>query len=167
MALIRCPECSREVSDRAYACPSCGHPMREAGPRGQGQGLSYEYKSKKTIFGMPLVHIVYGPAWLVGFRPAKGFIAIGNVAVGVIAIGGFAAGLITLAGIGFGFVCIAGIAVGLGVGIGGIALGYLAVGGLAVGVYAIGGLGIGVHTLQNDPRILESVRKLFLNRRTG
>ncbi len=56
---------------------------------------------------------------------------------------------------------IAGIALGLGVGIGGIAMGYLAVGGLAVGVYAIGGLGIGVHTLQNDPRILDTVRKLF------
>ena len=161
MALIRCPECQREVSDRAYACPSCGHPLREAGLRGQGQANSYEYKSKKTIFGMPLVHIIYGPAWLVGFRPAKGFIAIGNVAIGVIAIGGFAAGLFTLAGIGFGFVCIAGIAVGLGVGIGGVAMGYLAVGGLAVGVYAIGGLGIGVHTLQNDPRILDAVRKLF------
>jgi len=159
MALIRCPECQREVSDRAYACPSCGHPLREAGLRGQGQAYSYEYKSKKTIFGMPLVHIVYGPAWLVAFRPAKGFIAIGNVAVGVIAVGGFAAGLFTLAGIGFGFVCIAGIAIGLGVG--GIAMGYLAVGGLAVGVYAIGGLGIGAHTLQNDPRLLDSIRQLF------
>jgi hypothetical protein len=135
--------------------------MREAGPAGRGQPLSYEYKSKRTIFGLPLVHIVYGPAWLVGFRPARGFIAIGNVAVGVIAIGGFAAGLITLAGIGFGFVCIAGIALGLGVGIGGIAMGYLAVGGLAVGVYAVGGLAIGVHTLQNDPRILDTIRKLF------
>ena len=161
MSLIRCPECQREVSDRAYACPSCGHPMREGGLRGHGQAYSYEYKSKKTIFGLPLLHIVYGPAWLVGFRPAKGFIAIGNVALGVIAIGGFAAGLFTLAGVGFGFVCIAGIAIGLGVGIGGIAMGYLAVGGLAVGVYAIGGLGIGVHTLQNDPRILDAVHKLF------
>ncbi len=66
-----------------------------------------------------------------------------------------------LPGIGFGFVCIAGIAVGLGAGIGGIAMGYLAVGGLAVGVYAVGGLGIGVHTLQNDPRILDTLHKLF------
>jgi len=161
MALIRCPECQREVSDRAYTCPSCGHPLREAGLRGKDQTFSHEYKSKRTIFGLPLVHIVYGPAWLVGFRPAKGFIAIGNVAVGVIAIGGFAAGLITLAGIGFGLVCIAGIAIGLGVGIGGIAMGYLAVGGLAIGVYAIGGLGIGVHTLQNDPRILDWLKRLF------
>ncbi len=29
MALIRCPECGREISDRAYACPGCGFPVRD------------------------------------------------------------------------------------------------------------------------------------------
>lgn len=29
MALIECPECSGEVSDRALACPHCGFPVRE------------------------------------------------------------------------------------------------------------------------------------------
>ncbi len=28
MALIPCPECSREISDKAAACPHCGNPMR-------------------------------------------------------------------------------------------------------------------------------------------
>ncbi len=27
MALINCPECNKEISDKAGACPSCGHPM--------------------------------------------------------------------------------------------------------------------------------------------
>lgn len=27
MALIRCPECGRNVSDRAQACPECGCPI--------------------------------------------------------------------------------------------------------------------------------------------
>lgn len=27
MALITCPDCGREVSDRAPACPSCGAPI--------------------------------------------------------------------------------------------------------------------------------------------
>jgi RNA polymerase subunit RPABC4/transcription elongation factor Spt4 len=27
MSLISCPECAREVSDRAVACPHCGNPM--------------------------------------------------------------------------------------------------------------------------------------------
>jgi hypothetical protein len=31
MALVTCPECGREISDQATACPGCGHPMA-AGP---------------------------------------------------------------------------------------------------------------------------------------
>ncbi len=27
MALIRCPECNREISDQAAACPGCGYPL--------------------------------------------------------------------------------------------------------------------------------------------
>jgi membrane protein YdbS with pleckstrin-like domain len=29
MALIACPECGKEVSTEAKACPSCGYPLRE------------------------------------------------------------------------------------------------------------------------------------------
>jgi len=132
-------------------------------PPGRSTGLpySYEYKSSKTVFGMPLVHIVYGPAWAGGLSPAKGFIAIGNIAVGVIAIGGFALGIFTLAGIGLGFICIAGMAFGIGAGVGGIATGYFALGGVAIGVYAIGGLAIGTHTLFNDPQMMDRFRRLF------
>ena len=28
MALTTCPDCGRQLSDRAYACPGCGHPLR-------------------------------------------------------------------------------------------------------------------------------------------
>lgn len=27
MALIKCPECAREISDKAVACPQCGFPI--------------------------------------------------------------------------------------------------------------------------------------------
>jgi len=27
MALINCPECNKEVSDKAVSCPNCGYPM--------------------------------------------------------------------------------------------------------------------------------------------
>lgn len=27
MALIRCPECGRQVSNRAISCPNCGYPI--------------------------------------------------------------------------------------------------------------------------------------------
>lgn len=29
MAIIRCPECGKEISDRAAACPNCGNPILE------------------------------------------------------------------------------------------------------------------------------------------
>lgn len=34
MALIKCPDCSREISTEASACPGCGRPM---GPAAQGE----------------------------------------------------------------------------------------------------------------------------------
>jgi len=32
MALINCPECNKEISDKAPACPGCGSPIAVAGP---------------------------------------------------------------------------------------------------------------------------------------
>ena len=29
MALIKCPECGKEISDKATACPNCGNPMNQ------------------------------------------------------------------------------------------------------------------------------------------
>ena len=34
MALIKCPECGRQVSDKAKACPDCGFPIAENRPDG-------------------------------------------------------------------------------------------------------------------------------------
>jgi hypothetical protein len=38
VALIECPECQRQISDMAAACPHCGHPtaVRDDYPRGLG-----------------------------------------------------------------------------------------------------------------------------------
>lgn len=29
MSLIKCPECGKEISDKAAACPNCGMPLRK------------------------------------------------------------------------------------------------------------------------------------------
>ena len=29
MALIKCPECGKEISDKAESCPHCGYPITE------------------------------------------------------------------------------------------------------------------------------------------
>ena len=113
---------------------------------GRPERWHYEYKSKRTLFGLPLVHVNFGRRdhW------ARGSIAIGNIATGFVALGGVAVGLFTLGGVSIGLLLalgavslgaasIGGVALGL-LAWGGIALGWLAVGGCAVGVYAAGGV---------------------------
>lgn len=34
MALIKCPECGKEISDRAAACPNCGCPIKSISTAG-------------------------------------------------------------------------------------------------------------------------------------
>ena len=101
----------------------------------------YEYKSKASLFGIPLVHIKmsrYGKPTV-----AKGIIAIGTFSIGVISIGAIPVGIISIGGIALGVVSFGGMALGLLLAIGGIALGTLAVGGMTVGLGAIGGLAVG------------------------
>ncbi len=95
----------------------------------------YEYKSKRKLFGLPLIHIHYG----YGPRVAKGIIAIGNIAIGGISIGGLALGGISFGGLSLGLLALAGCAIGL-LAFGGLAVGLLAIGGFAFGLYALGGM---------------------------
>ena len=89
----QCRECQREVSERALACPGCGapYPAKE-----KWDGWGYEYKSKTTLFGLPLLHIAFK------YRPnrvpvvARGVISIGQFGVGIINISQFGIGLLSL-----------------------------------------------------------------------
>ncbi len=44
MALISCPECGKEISDKAFACPHCGNPMNPQ-PQQLQQPQQEEYLS--------------------------------------------------------------------------------------------------------------------------
>lgn len=90
----------------------------------------YEYKSSRTLFGLPLIHIRLGER---GLCTARGIIAIGNCAVGALSIGGFS----------FGLVSVGGLSLGLLFALGGWAVGALAIGGLALGLLAFGGVAAG------------------------
>ena len=89
----------------------------------------FEYRSKTTIKGIPLIHINkrYGGT-------AKGIIAIGTIAIGVISLGGISIGLLSFGGISLGLIMAFG---GLAAG------GILSMGGLAISLlYAFGGAAI-------------------------
>lgn len=105
--------------------------------------VEYEYKSKRQIRGIPLIHINIG----MGLKKAKGIIAVGNVATGIIAVGAIAFGVLTFGALGIGVLAFSGIALALLFAVGGIAMGTVAVGGVAVGVLAIGGVAIGVYAI--------------------
>jgi RNA polymerase sigma factor (sigma-70 family) len=102
---------------------------------------SYEYRSRRTLLGLPLVHVRFnrdlsGP-------PAKGWIAIGTKAYGVVfAAGAYAVGFISWGALSVGAVALGGVGIGL-LAFGGVALGMAATGGGAIGYVAYGGGAIG------------------------
>lgn len=91
----------------------------------------YEYRSKKTLWGVPLVHVRFAAN---GIGIARGILAIGDGAVGLVAIGSAAFGGIALGGMSIGLIGLGGMTLGLLVGLGGVAAS-----GLAVGLAAVGG----------------------------
>lgn len=51
MALIHCPECNREISDQAVACPGCGYPIQKAAaPETEQQRILKEAREKDQVF---------------------------------------------------------------------------------------------------------------------
>jgi tRNA A-37 threonylcarbamoyl transferase component Bud32 len=113
-----------------------------------------DYRSKTTLFGLPLLHVTSGVDPLTGrVLVAKGIIAIGDRAQGVVAFGGVAAGGLAFGGVAMGVIAFGGCAVGL-VSFGGLAIAPIVIGGGACGYLAFGGKGIGAHVLDpmtNDP----------------
>jgi transcriptional regulator with XRE-family HTH domain len=103
----------------------------------------YEYKSKKTIGNVPLVHVNIG----LGVYVAKGILAIGNISIGCISLGLVALGGICVGALAVGVISLAAFALGLLFAAGGISIGTIAVGGVAIGIFAIGGLCIGMFSL--------------------
>ena len=88
-----CRECQHSVSEQATACPNCGAPFPA---REKWDGWGFEYKSKATLLGLPLLHISFK------FRPNRAPVP----AKGIFAIGQFACGIFTLSQFGIGVVSI-------------------------------------------------------------
>ncbi len=126
---VPCRECGVEVPREALTCPECSAP-RPACDVFTGEG--YEWKSRGTWMGSPLVHVAFGLDASGRPRKAQGVIAIGQHAVGGIAVGIYA----------FGFVAVGLVAIGLG------SCGVVAIAAVAAcGVNAVGPVAIGVTAL--------------------
>ena len=75
MALINCPDCNKEISDKAPACPGCGSPIASAPPiASKGTTIPYSdqevavmlSKKKKTSHILHLLlSIVTAGVWVI------------------------------------------------------------------------------------------------------
>jgi len=162
VALTQCRECQKEVSTQARGCPNCGAPYPV---RLKWQGSGFEWKSKKTFYGYPFVHIAFGRDAKGKLRVAKGFIAIGQFAVGVITIAQFGVGV--LFGFGqfiFGLTAIAQFAVAVVFGAGQLATGYVAIGQFVLAYYGLAQVGFAKYiwsTQNKDPEAVEFFRQIL------
>lgn len=97
----------------------------------------FEYKSRTSVFGIPLVHVKFGGGnGKVRLRDAaKGIIAVGNLAFGVVSVGIFSAGLLS-----FGLLSL-GLLFSLGV----VSLGAMAVGVVSIGIVTGGISSVGIY----------------------
>lgn len=104
---------------------------------GRRYHYEYEYKSKKMIGNLPLVHINLGLG-----RRAKGVIAIGTVAQGWLAVGLAAMGVFSLGIVSFGLFALATFAFGL-IALGSFSVGVISMGAVACGIFSMGALTFG------------------------
>lgn len=96
-----------------------------------------EWKSQKTLWGLPL--------WHVG-KNAHGIVAVGLKARGVIAIGVAARGIVSCGAFSLGVISFGAFALGL-LAIGMFALGIIAFGCIAAGIFAAGAVSLGIISL--------------------
>lgn len=132
--LIPCRACLKDVSREAERCPACGapSPALQTEPPAVGTHIARgrDWRTKKELFGLPLVHICYGRDEHGKLRTAKGIIAIGQFARGGIVIAQFGVGAV----FGLGQVVAAPIAIGQ------VAFGLIAIGQFGLGLL----LGVGM-----------------------
>lgn len=95
----------------------------------------FEYRSRRTLFGLPLLHVNLGR----GLRVARGVFAVGNIALGFFSAGAFSAGLFSFGALSLGLLLAVGaLSVGA-VAVGALSLGAVAFGAAACGSYAAAG----------------------------
>ena len=60
MAMIKCPECGKDVSDRASSCPNCGCPIESTSPSGTVKIKASVLKAPTGFNGNQKVSIISG-----------------------------------------------------------------------------------------------------------
>lgn len=112
-------------------------------PRRYVWASDFEYKSKRTLFGLPLVHI--NGKWggtakgvvAVGFKSC-GVVSVGFLSMGVLSAGCLSLGAVSLGALALGVLTLGAVSVGLLLALGAVAAGFVAYGAAAFGGFAAG-----------------------------
>lgn len=112
-------------------------------PRRYVWASDFEYKSERTLFGLPLVHI--NGKWggtakgivAVGFK-ARGVVSVGFLSMGVFSAGCLSLGAVSLGALALGVLALGAVSVGLLLALGAVAAGFVAYGAAAFGGFAAG-----------------------------
>lgn len=116
-----------------------------------------KWRTRASVFGIPLICIAYGTDDKGKPCVAKGLIAIGQFAVGLVAIGQVGIGLIGFGQFAVGVLAFGQLAVGLLAGFGQLAVGTFAGGQLVVGKFARGQCGWAQYMWSPDRTDMEAV----------
>lgn len=139
-ASAECRECGKPVIADAPKCKKCGA-LHPGNPDWKREG--FEWQSRGSWMGYPLVHVAFGSNARGRPRTARGIVAVGQRAIGVVALGiiaggGLAIGVVSVGVVSFGIVSVA-LACAIGVNaIAPYAVGVTALGIVARGVAAVG-----------------------------
>ena len=115
------------------------HPEAFLDPRDQPGSSAGEYRSARTLLGIPLYHFRLAAAEA-GSGPVVGWIAGGDRAIGILfAWGGYAVGTISVGALSGGLISLGAVSFGL-ISLGSVAFGMLAFGAMAYGYHAIASL---------------------------
>lgn len=117
-------------------------------------GVLYEYKSKRVICGLPLVHVHIGlkgcahGVFAFGLR-AKGVVSFGLLSMGLLSFGVLSMGLLAFGTFALGLLAFGAVAAGL-IAVGAVALGVFALGACAVGLFSVGAAAFGHYFALGD-----------------
>ncbi len=152
LLLILCLICQRRIR-RLRTDAIADNPNMLAKAQEMATHWNREYRSRRALLGLPLVHINIGGTPDGHIPVAKGWIALGAKAYGLVfACGGLAIAPISFGGFSVGLLAWGGFAIGVFT-FGGFGLGIWALGGLAIGWKAIGGCALAWHAGQGGAAI--------------
>jgi hypothetical protein len=124
-----------EMDGIQIASHSTGNTLPDNSPVSPRRG--FEWRTRASIFGFPLICIAFGRDPNGRLRIAGGLLAVGQFAYGGIVIAQFGAGILTLSQFGVGLLAVGQLALGILLGLGQVSTGVMAIGQIVWGVYGL------------------------------